>query len=265
MIEEEIQKGETSSMEFKKEFPDKDRNFLKTIAAFANGNGGSLIIGIHDETREIVGVKENELFRIKDKIANSISDGISPQIIPRITYERIQEKTIIIVDVTHGPNTPYFVKSEGVEKGTYVRIDATTRQADPNKILELILLGENKSFDATIQRTSPEADTQSIDALQKAISKKSGKTVTVQNLVSWKLLHSEGDKFIPSVAFRLLAQNDLHFAKIQCGVFKGTDKVHFIDRKEFDGPIYLQIDDCLFDSALEYRSRNQGTLPKRYL
>ena len=37
---------------------------------------------------------------------------------------------------------------------------------------------------------------------------------------------------------------DIHFAQVQCGVFRGTDKVFFIDRKEYSGPIYEQIENA---------------------
>ena len=32
------------------------QKYLKTVVAFANGNGGSLVFGIDDNSREIVGI-----------------------------------------------------------------------------------------------------------------------------------------------------------------------------------------------------------------
>ena len=103
----------------------------------------------------------------------------------------------------------------------------------------------NRTFDEVVQRGIDEAKQSEIDYLISAFSERSKKQVTVQNLVSWKLLKEDGGKLYPSVAFRLLANNDLHFAHIQCGLFKGTDKVHFLDRKEFDGSVLEQIENAI--------------------
>lgn len=143
MTIEDIKQGESEVLEFKRDFPDKERKVLKTIVAFANGN---VVIGVDDETLKIVGVNEDEVFKIKDKISNSISDNISPQIIPRISFERIEDKTLIIINIAKGQNTPYCIKSEGLE-GVYIRVDATTRVAERYKVQELSLLGMNKTFD----------------------------------------------------------------------------------------------------------------------
>ena len=103
----------------------------------------------------------------------------------------------------------------------------------------------NKTFDEIVQNGTKEAEYKDIDFLIKAFSSRSKRQVTIQNFVSWKLLSEENSKYYPSVAFRLLTNNDIPFARIQCGLFKGTDKVHFLDRKEFDGSVLEQIENAI--------------------
>ena len=191
MTIEQIKHGESDTLEFKREFPDKEKKVLKTIAAFANCNGGTVVIGVDDETLEVVGVNEEDVFKIKDKIANSISDNIEPQIVPRISYERIEDKTIIIISISKGQNTPYCIRSEGLD-GVYLRIGATTRLAERYAVQELSLLALNRTFDEVVQRGIDEAKQSEIDYLISAFSERSKKPVTVQNLVSWKLLKEDG-------------------------------------------------------------------------
>lgn len=169
---EDIKKGESDSLEFKREFPDKEKKVLKTIVAFANGNGGNIIIGIDDITFDIIGVNDDEVFKIKDKIANSISDNISPQVIPQISFERIEDKTVIIITIAKGQNTPYCIKSEGLE-GIYIRVDATTRMAERYKVQELSLLGMNKTFDEIVQNGTQEASQKDVDFLLDAFYSRS--------------------------------------------------------------------------------------------
>ena len=170
----------------------------------------------------------------------------SPQITPYITFETINDKTVIIVEIRPGQNTPYYLKSVGALDGTYIRVGATTRKAESEKVQELILFGTHRSYDELITKDAEPASKKDIDHLCKIIRRYNGseRPVTVDNLVSWKLLKKEKGELLPSVGFRLLTRNDLHFARIQCALFKGTDRTEFLDRKEFDGSLIDQIEEA---------------------
>ena len=59
-----VSNNESEGREFKLKF---ERNnlakFAKTIAAFANRDGGALFFGIKDRPREVVGLNDNEISR----------------------------------------------------------------------------------------------------------------------------------------------------------------------------------------------------------
>lgn len=120
---------------------------MKTIVAFANTQGGKLIVGVDDRTHEIVGVENEILFQIMDGIANAVSDSCMPQIIPDIEPQTVEGKTVIVVSVEAGKNRPYYLKSKGKENGTYIRVAGTSRQAFPEKIRELEMEGARISWD----------------------------------------------------------------------------------------------------------------------
>lgn len=102
-----------------------------------------------DETREIVGIGEARLFQTMDSIANAISDSCEPQIVPEIEPCTIEGKTVIVVTVAPESQRPYYLKSKGKEKGTYIRVGATTRLASPEKIKELEMEGAKISWDVS--------------------------------------------------------------------------------------------------------------------
>ena len=60
---EDMIRGESKNIEFKEILPSNSEKYTKTIVAFANTQGGKLIIGITDQTRKIVGVDEATLSR----------------------------------------------------------------------------------------------------------------------------------------------------------------------------------------------------------
>lgn len=49
---------------------------------------------------------------------------------------------------------------------------------------------------------------------------------------------------LPTNAFVLLTDNDFPQAKIQCAVFKGNTGGTFIDKREYTGSIFEQIEDA---------------------
>ena len=74
--------------------------------------------------------------------------------------------------------------------------------------------------------------------------KASIKDVGRQQLRSWGVLIERDGKDYPSNAFAILTGNGgLHVAT-QCGVFKGTTKAVFVDRREYTGPLWKQIDEA---------------------
>ena len=58
--------GESKNIEYKVTLPDKSEKYMKTIVAFANTQGGKLIVGIDDKTHQIVGVESDILFHLME-------------------------------------------------------------------------------------------------------------------------------------------------------------------------------------------------------
>ena len=78
-----------------------------------------------------------------------------------------------------------------------------------------------------------------------------GKTVIVadisegrQQLRSWGVLIERDGKDYPSNAFAILTGNGGLHVTTQCGVFKGTTKAVFVDRREYPGPLWEQIEEA---------------------
>ena len=251
---EEILAGESKNVEFKENLPEKSIKYMKSVVAFANGTGGKIIFGIADKTREVVGFDKEDVFKKMDAIANAVSDSCEPAIIPDITLQTVDGKTVIVVEVSEGRQRPYYIKALGRDGGVYVRVAGTTRLADEYMIKELLFEGSNRYYDQALC-TGMNITDEDIDALCKAMKeqavknahdeeqKASIKDVGRQQLRSWGVLTERDGKDYPSNAFAILTGNGgLHVAT-QCGVFKGTTKAVFVDRREYTGPLWEQIDE----------------------
>lgn len=253
MTIQELIAGESKSVEFKESLPDKSIKYMKTVVAFANGNGGKLIFGIQDNTCEVVGIPDDDIFKTMDAITNAISDSCEPAIIPDISLQTIEDKTIIIVEVSSGRQRPYYIKSQGMEKGTYVRVSGTTRAADSYMVKELLFEGSNRYFDQTpcagYTVTKEEIDKLCHDLKETALKntrneaeKAEVKDVTVNTLLSWGVLLEKDGSLVPTNAFALLTGSSVLPTRIQCAVFKGTTRSVFVSRREYEGAIQEQLE-----------------------
>ncbi len=259
MTMEEIVHGESKNVEFKETLPDKSEKYMKTIIAFANTQGGQLIVGVNDVTREVTGVDMDSVFKIMDRITNAVSDSCTPQIVPDITFQTIEGKTIVVVYVAPGANRPYYMKSRGKEGGTYIRVAGTSRQADADKIkeleLELELEGARISWDELIcvgyevKENAIKKLCRDMNRYRNEMQQRKGNAeklqqVTRAQLLNWNVIKKTEDGYLASNAFALLTGKHFYYSRTQCAVFAGTDRGEFIDKKEYDGPLYGQIEEA---------------------
>ena len=255
MLADEIKAGESLNIEFKREVPKKSEKYIKSVIAFANTAGGKIVIGVDDETHEIVGVDKNEVFKIMDGITNTISDMCYPQIFPNIEVDTIDGKSVIAIEIYPGASRPYYIKSLGKEVGTYIRVSGTSRPADEAILKDLELQGSRQSFDEMVcigQKYDAEKAEElcaaikryMLEAVKTKSEKEKVKDVTVQNLINWGIIKNVDGTLVPTNAFVLLTDNTFPFAKIQCALFKGTERVVFIDKRDFEGPLYEQIEEA---------------------
>ena len=61
------------------------------------------------------------------------------------------------------------------------------------------------------------------------------KTVTEKQLLQWGVLAEQDGQLVPTNAYAILTGNTAVRSVVQCGVFKGTTKAVFVDRREFAG------------------------------
>ena len=72
--------------------------------------------------------------------------------------------------------------------------------------------------------------------------RKSVKAVTKTQLLKWGVLVEKKGEMLPTWAFVLLSGNDRLAPVVKCGVFKGTDRSIFVDRRQFESPVQEQVE-----------------------
>lgn len=240
MIEELLQQEEGKTPEFKENAKSLDR-IIHTIIAFANTAGGKILIGIKDKTREVVGLKnpvEEEM-----RLANAIADSIEPLFSPDIHVVSWRNKEFVIIHVPHSIG-PYYMKSKGLKKGTYIRLGSTNRLADAAILAELERLGENECFD---EMQAPGCSIKDLDLESiRSCFKKVGKSFEEATAFSLHLYLKKQSKSVPSKgAILLFGKNKKEIfphAIIRCIRFTGITKDEVLDQQDVDDYLPLALD-----------------------
>ncbi|MBW1942242.1 MAG: ATP-binding protein [Deltaproteobacteria bacterium] len=123
-----LDEPESRRLEFKERLPKGD-HLARTAIAFANGAGGKIILGVKDSPREIIGIPEDQLFSLEERVNSSIFDQCAPAIVPEVYLQSANGKTLLVVEIFPGSNKPYYLNSKGKREGTYVRVGSTNRKA----------------------------------------------------------------------------------------------------------------------------------------
>ena len=124
----------------------KNNDYLKTVVAFANTNGGKLLFGLDERKREIIGINDDSLFKVMDTISKSISNYCELEVRINIYVRNYKNKYLIIVEIPKGALKPYYIKGNSIQNSTYIRKNGITSLADTNTIKELILDGVYSAY-----------------------------------------------------------------------------------------------------------------------
>ena len=238
--------NESSILEFKREIPQKDQ-ILKTIIGFCNQNGGKLVIGVADNGL-IVGISPATAFDAVESFGKSIYDASEPPILPRIYTQTIGDKTLLVVEVSSGTNKPYYRKSEGLERGTYIRLGSMTLRATIDLIDELKWQSRGKQFDMMPVYKSTENDLEIgliSDFLKSRKIKKEAK-ISNELLLSYYLIVQEHAHIYATTAGILLfGKNPQHYfteAMIICSHFKGNEGREALASIDCEGTLFNQFE-----------------------
>ena len=124
---EQIQLGEDSELELKEvrfssskiKGPRRD-DLADEIAAFANARGGVLVLGVHDKSRDIVGIPPELMDRVEQFVTEVSQDSIDPPVPIHVKRLKLPDslgtlRAVIRVDIrpsifVHSSPSGYFVR-----------------------------------------------------------------------------------------------------------------------------------------------------------
>lgn len=152
-----IQKGESPTLEFKSTLrvdiktgkPEKfiEHSVIKTLAAFLNSEGGTLLIGVEDN-KNILGLeldfnsfsKEDKLDEFQKHFDNLISKTLGNrfQRYLKVEFPEIDGKTICSVIIKEKSEEPVYITNDAGQETFYIRRQASTIDLKPSETVKYI-------------------------------------------------------------------------------------------------------------------------------
>lgn len=244
---------EDSSFELKREYTE---DLKKTIVAFGNTHGGTVLIGVDDDST-VVGVKNLDETLLK--ITNTIKDSIKPDLtgFTQCIVQSQENKEIIRLNIQKGTNPPYYISGKGISpSGVFIRHGASTIPASETAILNMI-----KETDAQRYENMPSLNQNlTFNELSLEFSRRN----IIFEANQMKTLHLLNNSNIYTNLGLLLSDQCQHTIKL--AVFQDDNKNSFKDRKEFSGSLLKQLSDCyqFIDMYNKLRSTITGLTREDY-
>lgn len=240
MLASKLEDGETQRLEFKESF---GAECIETACAFANANGGWILVGVRND-----GTPNG--FQLPAEAVRDYEQKISSATEPRLSVEvesvRWHGKEVVVIKVPEHPLKPL-----GVKGRCYIRRGSTNHQMTPSEIAECHLKSTGGSMDSV---PVPDATSADLDmdivrhymALANEAHRRDFNLSDDPWLVLKKLGFVHDIDSIPRailLAFGKDPQKFFSHAVVHAGLFRGGANV--IDGRVIGGSIISQIDESV--------------------
>ena len=241
---QQIHLGEDATIEFKREMPHRD-SLADEIAAFANAQGGVILIGV-DDYGEIVGLELQELDRVEKTVVEICNDSIDPMVLIFTEKLRIDDKNILKIVVprslfVHKTSNGYFTRQRSHKK------EMSTEQLA--RLFQTRSQPRTTPFDK-LPIPNTRRGTLRESLYRRFITEDAPEDMIEDLLLKRTLLVKEGREIRASVAGVLMCydtpEDYLYNSFIQAVYYSGKvkDANYQIDAKDFKGPLDQQVIDA---------------------
>jgi ATP-dependent DNA helicase RecG len=238
-LRERVARWEDLHTEFKV-WPVHPDDLAASLVAFANTDGGQLVLGVSEE-REIRGVADAD--RVTRDVDNVAANNCEPPI--TVIQETLRpsegEGTVVVVNVPKGDMRPYRT-NRGV---FYIRTSSGRRQASREELLRLFQATESLYYDETplLRLSLSDLDLSAFESFLK----ETGQSYLIGDherlLENWMLARNGHPTVAGIVLFGRQPQQHLPYAQINAARFPGVDSSFDPqDRKDLGGQLLDVLD-----------------------
>lgn len=245
---------EATECDFKVALEVKPKSWLKSVSAFSNGIGGSLIFGI-DDKRNVIGLVDAQTDA--EIISRLIKERITPYPNFILTPEKENNKDILVLTIFSGQTTPYYYKADGIMEA-YIRIGNESVIAPDYVLNQLILKGMNRTYDTLT--TEFDFKDYAFSKLRERYKAWTGNSIEDKLFDSFDIRDSKGK--LTNAGALLADVSPIRNSRLFCTRWNGLDKsggiLDALDSAEYSGSLII-----LLNEGVSFVKRNMKTRWKK--
>ena len=215
----------------------KPKSWLKSISAFANGLGGSLLFGV-DNDGVVKGL--SDIQHVCELISSKIRDYMDPLPEVEMIPQTVDGHNVRQVKVSSGNYTPYYYIGDG-QRVAFVRVGDESIPATAEQMVRLVLKGSNKTYDSLV--TDYKAEDNTFIILANEFKKRTTQEWNKKFLVSFGLV--TGADTLTNAGALFADDCPLGQSRLYCTRWVGKDKSDAINDAEFTGNILMLLREAM--------------------
>lgn len=234
--------GEATAYDKKQQLEVKrPKSWLKSVSAFANGEGGTLVFGISDDD-QVIGLADAE--SDAERISEEIKTKLDPVPAVNLEFKEVDGKKLVLLHVHKGQETPYYYIGDK-QRLAFVRIGNESVVADRLKLKELVLRGAGRTYDSI---PSPyKFEDMSFSRLKSVHYKRLGMSFNDSDFESWGIIDDDGK--LTNAGALLADDSPICHSRIFCTRWNGLDMTSGLgeaqDDAELEGSVVGQLQDAV--------------------
>ena len=222
---------------------ERPKSWLKSVSAFANGEGGVLVFGISDDDH-VLGLADAE--GDAEKISEEIKSKLDPVPIVKFELKETDGKKLVLLYVYPGQETPnYYIGDK--QRLAFVRIGNESVVADriQLKLKSLVLKGAGRTYDSL--PSNYRFEDMAFTKLRSVHYKRLQRSFEDSELVSWGIIDENGN--LTNAGALLADESPIKQSRIFCTRWNGLDMTsglgEAIDDVELEGCVIAQLQDAV--------------------
>ena len=219
----------------------RPKSWLKSVSAFANGEGGTLIFGISDDDH-IVGLTDAK--GDAERISEEIKSKLDPVPAVNLELKDADGKTLLLLHVYPGQETPYYYIGDK-QRIAFVRIGNESVTADRTQLKALVLKGSGRTYDSL--PSNYRFEDMAFSKLRSVHYKRLQRSFDDSEFTSWGIIDENGK--LTNAGALLADESPVRQSRIFCTRWNGLDMTsglgEAIDDVELEGCVIGQLQDAV--------------------
>ena len=192
-LEDDISAGESVCLEFKRSLPRDPMKYLNTAVAFANTEGGRILMGVLDDGT-VIGTKDPEADI--GRMLKVIRTRCRPKMKARGYVEEVHGLKVAVVEISPGTDRPYGIRRGGDTPLIFERIGSSSVNTTGRFVKAPDVVRPWNAIASPIRIAPPRSPEDAVDAIRTLMGRDIG--ITADDLGRMGLLAHTEEGLIPT-------------------------------------------------------------------